>query len=393
VTPDHRGAWRTGQLRWDAFYAVILAAVAAVIAAGAGTVAQRVVALTALAAMVPWYILVGRPLMRFGEEPADSRRGLIYVVGIIALFAVAQWQDPGTWYLAWALCPQFFEVAPFRGAMAAVIALNLTAASIVISRSLSFGGKVQALAAATFAIGFSLAYSGWMTRIVAQSTERAELIEQLQSTRAELAAANRDAGVLAERQRLAGEIHDTLAQGFTSIVMLLQAVESQLERDPAVARRHLSRAATTARENLAEARAMVAALAPAQLESASIDDALRRLTDGIGAELGIDARFEIVGTAQTLPPKVEVILLRVGQEALANVRKHAGAHAVSVGLSYGEATVRLAVDDDGGGFDPARVNGGYGLRGMRDRVLEAGGHLQVHSQKGAGTRVEVEVPV
>lgn len=388
VAPDHPFT----QLRWDAFYAVILAVVLALVATTTVTPQGRAIAIAALAALVPWYIFLGRPQMRAGEEPPDSVRGLTYLAGVIALFIVAQWQNPNTWFLAWALCPQFFAVARFPRAMAAVTVLNLSAALIVITRSSALATRMVGLAGATFSIGFSLVYVGWVTRIVALSTERAELIEQLESTRAELAAANRQAGVLAERERLAGEIHDTLAQGFTSIVMLLQAAEGQLERDPQEARRHLGRAASTARENLAEARTMVAALSPAQLESGDLDDALRRLTESLGTELGIDAQFKIAGTTGALPAQIEVMLLRVGQEALANVRKHAHARAVSVGLRYGDGAVRLEVDDNGAGFDPERVNGGFGLRGMRERVHEAHGILQVRGKVGEGTSVVVEVP-
>jgi signal transduction histidine kinase len=186
------------------------------------------------------------------------------------------------------------------------------------------------------------------------------LIEQLESTRAELAVAHHEAGVLAERHRLAGEIHDTLAQGFTSIVTLLQAAEAGLEPEsregpesPAAktARRHVDMALATARENLAEARTLVTALTPAALESGTLGDTVHRVTDTTGAEAGIRAQSEVTGTARRLPTRTEVVLLRVCQEALANVRKHAGARQVSVRLCYAEERVRLTVADDGGGTE------------------------------------------
>jgi signal transduction histidine kinase len=101
---------------------------------------------------------------------------------------------------------------------------------------------------------------------------------------------------------------------------------------------------------------------------------------------------EATGTARRLPTGTEVVLLRVCQEALANVRKHAGARQVSVRLSYADAGVRLTVADDGAGFDTSHVNGGYGLRGMRERVRQVGGTIQVRSAVGAGTEISVEVP-
>ena len=232
-----------------------------------------------------------------------------------------------------------------------------------------------------------------MFGIIAQSYDRASLIEQLSQTRAELARANRRAGVLAERQRLSGEIHDTVAQGFTSIIMLLQAADADVERQPAAARGHLALALETARDNLAEARALVAALAPAGLEPGALDAALRRLAATADGHPGAAARFEVRGTAVPLPRPAEVMLLRVAQEALANARKHARAGQVIVCLRYGEGQVGLDVTDDGSGFDPGQAAGGYGLPGMRARAEEAGGRLQVRSSPGCGTTVSVVVPV
>jgi signal transduction histidine kinase len=164
-------------------------------------------------------------------------------------------------------------------------------------------------------------------------------------------------------------------------------------REPAAAREHLALALQTARENLAEARALVAALAPAGLELGALDGALRRLTDIVPGHLGPPASFEVTGPAVPLPRPAEVMLLRVGQEALANVRQHAQARHVQVRLQYGERQVGLEVTDDGVGFDPGPPGGGYGLPGMRARAEEAGGRLEVRSSPGCGTTVSVVVPV
>ena len=137
---------------------------------------------------------------------------------------------------------------------------------------------------------------------------------------------------------------------------------------------------------------MVAALTPAHLEGGPLYEALGRLTDRIGAELAITARFEVCGPARPLPASAEVVLLRAAQEALANVRKHARAADVLVTLSYQPQAVRLDIRDDGAGFDPEQVSGGYGLRGMRSRILQVGGSLLVRARPGAGTSLSVEVP-
>jgi signal transduction histidine kinase len=234
-------------------------------------------------------------------------------------------------------------------------------------------------------------------KIIRQSTGRAELIAQLEQTRAALAQANREAGMLAERERLASEIHDTIAQGFTSILMLAQAAESMIDSDPALARKQLGLVGRTARENLAEARALVAGLAPAALTSATLADALTRLTERAGQELGIAAEFAVSGEPRALGTGAEVVLVRVCQEALSNVRKHARARSVRVLLCFADAGVtvgagvRLEVADDGVGFEAGPDCEGFGLRGMRARVDDIGGKLDVTSAPGAGTTVSAEV--
>jgi signal transduction histidine kinase len=388
--PRHVDAWDTGLGRWDLFYAIVFVASLIIVwVSSHGT--ARIVATSAVAVMLPWYLLVGRPHI-LSAESSPSARGTTYLTGVVALFAVAASQDANTWYLAFALIPQCYHVTGTRRAIVPAVALNLIGAASVGYAERSASGVAIAAGLATFGIAFSVVYGGYVVRIIEQSAERAELITQLEATRAELAEVSRQAGALAERQRLANEIHDTLAQGFSSILMLVQAADAQLELAPGAARTQLDLAAQTARDNLAEARSLVSGLASAQLQAGTLTDALRRVATRSGAELGIDASFEIVGPDRALPAATEVVLLRTGQEALANVRKHASATVVAVRLCYTPGQVRLEVTDDGVGFDPTVVNGGYGLRGMRGRVAEAGGTVTVRSAPGEGTSVLVEVP-
>jgi signal transduction histidine kinase len=383
-------AWELGTLRWDVFYAIVFVAILLLVESDRLSAPSRTAATIALVAMVPWYVVVGRPVMRSGEA---SWKGPVYLAGLIALFTVVQSQDTNAWALALAICPQCFYVLPFRRAMIPVVILNVLAALLLVRRQPHLEGAVAALAIAAFGIGFSYAYGSFVDRIIDQSNERAELIAELEATRAELAAANRESGKLAERQRLAGEIHDTLAQGFSSIIMLLQAAEAGLAgAGLASARRQLGLAAQTARENLADARALIGALSAAGLASETLPGALRRVTERAAAETGIGVSFDVSGTPRPLSAAFDVALLRVGQEALANVRKHAAAGSAAVLLSYQPAAVSLEVTDDGRGFDPAQVNGGYGLRGMRERLGQAGGRVEVRSAPGAGTSVRAEVP-
>ena len=329
--------------------------------------------------------------------PADEAghstepRATIYLAGLVVLFAIAQSQAANAWFLAFGLLPMCFHVTTARRALAFVVIINVIAAGAGCLARSRAARRADRARHPAFAVTFAYVYSRWMARVIEQSLERAALIEQLEATRAELAAAHHEAGVQAERHRLAGEIHDTLAQGFTSIVTLLQAGQASLDA-ASPARRHLDLALLTARENLAEARTLVTALTPATLEAGTLGDTVRRVTSATGAQAGIEAHAEVTGTARRLPTGTEVVLLRVCQEALANVRKHAGARQVRVRLCYAGTAVRLTVTDDGKGFDPGSTNGGYGLKGMRDRVSQVGGTVEVASVPGRGTEVSAEVP-
>jgi len=266
--------------RWDVYYAVVFAASLAIVQAGPLDPARRIIATAALAAMVPWYIFLGRPLMK--QDTTTEPRATIYLAGLVVLFTIAQSQAANAWFLAFGLLPMCFHVTTARRAMVFVVIINVIGGSLEAWRNPGLAGALTALGIAAFAIAFAYVYSRWMARVIAQSLDRAALIEQLEATRAELAAAHHEAGVQAERHRLAGEIHDTLAQGFTSIVTLLQAGQASLDA-ASPARRHLDLALLTARENLAEARTLVTALTPATLEAGTLGDTVRRVTSATGA--------------------------------------------------------------------------------------------------------------
>ncbi|WP_285616340.1 sensor histidine kinase [Kineosporia sp. NBRC 101677] len=245
---------------------------------------------------------------------------------------------------------------------------------------------------------FSSALGLWISRIIDQSAERAGLIQELEKARAELGAAYHTQGVQAERERLAREIHDTLAQGYTSIIMLSQVAQAALDSgrpaDPGKLRERLNLIEDVARENLGEARALVAAFAPVGLDGATLADAVRRLVSRFGAETQIASEVTVDGELTGLTRDLEVVLLRSAQEALANVRRHSGAASVTVRLVGDENHVRIEICDDGKGFDVWGKNRplGFGLTGMRDRAQACGGELLLISSPGKGTRVTVRVP-
>ncbi len=245
------------------------------------------------------------------------------------------------------------------------------------------------------AVGSGLAL--FIDAIIRESRQRHQLIAELEAARTELAGAEHQAGVLEERQRLAREIHDTLAQGFTSIVVLLEAAEAATGPGPHPAQHYLDQARRTARESLGEARSFVWALQPQALETATLPEALGRLTERLSEEAGVTARAMVTGTRHPLAPDTEAAILRTAQEGLANIRKHAQASDVVLTLSYLADGVILDIRDDGRGFDPGAVGErrdgtGLGLLGMRARLAEAGGTLTVESAPGEGTTLVVELP-
>jgi signal transduction histidine kinase len=210
-----------------------------------------------------------------------------------------------------------------------------------------------------------------------------------------------EAAVLEERNRLAREIHDTLAQGFTGIVLQLEAAEQVLEGggDPATLGDHLDRARSLARESLNEARRSVWDLAPRALDAKPLSEVLDDEVRSFAADGAQSASFAATGTAIALAPPMEAALLRICQESLTNARRHARASNVSVELEFGADAVTLRVSDDGEGFDlttaqeSARARGGgFGISGMQQRTRLFGGRLAVTANEEGGTTVEASLP-
>lgn len=203
-------------------------------------------------------------------------------------------------------------------------------------------------------------------------------------------------GAVEERNRLAREIHDTLAQNLTATGLQIESAEALLESDadPEKIRSALDRALSLTRSNLDEARRSVLDLRAAPLQGRSLPEALKALVDRWETETGVATRFRAVNGSRPLPPGVEAALYRVCGEALANAARHAGARRVGVRLVSTPERVALVVEDDGRGFDPSRVpEGRHGIVGMRERAGIVGGVLRVESEPGGGTRVEVAVPL
>lgn len=227
-----------------------------------------------------------------------------------------------------------------------------------------------------------------------------EATEANAALQTQLLAQARESGTLAERQRVAREIHDTIAQGLAGILTQLQVAGPALPHSSPV-RERLDVAERLARESLVEARRTVRALGPEQLERGTLREALEEITDAWSAVHGTRVELTVTGAERALPPEAEAALLRVAQEALANVAKHARAEHVALSLVHAPQRVVLEVRDDGDGFEPetraptdeeADGEGGFGLHGMRQRLEAHGGRLVIDAAPGRGTALCATLP-
>jgi signal transduction histidine kinase len=238
--------------------------------------------------------------------------------------------------------------------------------------------------------GLSVIVIGLCFKVLAQGFEERTRLQ------ASLATAERKAGMLEERQRLAREIHDTLAQDFASIIVHLERTEQINHLDHSPAKGHLDLARSVAREGLEESRRMLGALRPEILEQRALPEALGRVCEEWSRRTGIESKLSITGAPEPLHPDIELTLLRGVQEGLTNVARHSGARTTAVTVSYMEDLIVLDVQDDGKGFVPTAASdgrSGFGLAGMRERVESLQGSLQVESVLGEGTTLSLTLPV
>ncbi|AUI61912.1 sensor histidine kinase [Amycolatopsis sp. BJA-103] len=381
-------AWERSFWLWEVLFSITYVATTGLVLFEDGETVNKVIAVLCLGGIGVVYLVRGRRLV---TGPDYEYTPWLFVTTMMALLVGAVFAAGNSSFILFLVCPLLYMTLPTKTA-----SILTTAAVLLTPLSLLVRGGIDEqpvlLPMTAILVIFSLLAGRYTTQIIEQSKARAVLIEKLEASQAEVSRLSREAGTAAERERMAREIHDTLAQGFTSIVTLTQAIESEMDTDPKAARRHLELAARTARENLTEARAMVAAQGPSALASDSLEEALRRQVERLTEEAGIEAAIEIDGPLPALPMATEVVLLRGAQEALSNIRKHSRATRVSLRLSVVEGRVRLGVTDDGAGFDPAEPTGGFGLAGMRARADQVGGIVALKSEPGAGTTLELEVP-
>ncbi|WP_052434898.1 sensor histidine kinase [Streptacidiphilus melanogenes] len=396
-TSRHRTPVRRWFGLWDAYFGLSYLVTTGLLLTSGDAPGRVAGAVAALTLAVPWYAGFGRPLLlNGGGRPVRARW---FAAGLGALFGAATLLDVASSFALFAICPMLLMSLPSGPGIAVVLLANLVPPILLWVTSGEFGQAVLGVLPLTL-LGIALAVlvGLWITRVAEQSRERAQLIEELELSRVQVARLSRQAGIAAERERLAREIHDTVAQGLTSLIALIETVDSELADDPELARRHLALAARVAADNLTETRGFVAALTPVPLRGNSLGEAVRRQGEALAAETDLTVDHTAEGTEFPLPTAVSVVLLRAAQEALANVRKHARAQRVSLRVEFSDAAVRLRVEDDGCGLaepspGPDGEPSGYGLRGMRGRVGEVGGTVEVTGAPGRGTVVEVVVPL
>ena len=230
----------------------------------------------------------------------------------------------------------------------------------------------------------------FISSIIKQSIDRQRLIHELTQSRASLMRVEREAGRLTERQRLARDIHDTLAQHFTSIIMHLSAAKHS---NPESVQSEVQQAEDAAREGLDEIRRIVWDMQPEQIEKASLVEAVEELAARWSAENRVQVKMKVTGTPRSLTSSAETALLRVSQEAMHNINKHAQAKNVNITFSFMEDIFVMDIADDGLGFDPSKTSDGFGLTTMRDRIEELSGIFTIESEQGRGTAIAVSLPI
>ena len=384
---------------WDAavLAASLMVVVALTVGSSGASSADTIVAGSALVLFALSYLLVARPALtspRPWHFPVFVTGAAVSLAGGCAgepFFAVLQAiAYPLTWVLA---------VDRRRAIVgSAVIAVGTFVGFAVFSGILDGGDAVLpalAVAAAVAGLGlaFAIAFGLWMAGVVEYGQERARLVGELTAAQAEVEALSRDRGAAMERERLARDVHDTLAQTLAGLAILSERAGRQLDEGRVdAAADSIATVERLSRDALDEARAIVSRMAAVPPDVA-LGDAVDRLVSRFRAETGLTIDLDLkLDSAGVLPRESQLVLLRCLQEALANVRKHAAATRIGVrASSTPDGAAQLAVTDDGRGFDVAARRDGFGLDGMTERVALAGGELDVSSSHG-GTTLVVRLP-
>lgn len=387
-----RSVWTTSMVWWHAGFYAALASVSYFALFGNEREAGTPLVVGALLLLGTAYPFLTR------TRDLRTPRPTIYVALLVAVVVFLSFVYDGAGVLLFVAFPQVWMfTSSQRQGVAATALLCVGVAVGQVNRWGLSGMEVYGITAQLVTSFVASCMIGlWISKVIEQSEQRAELLAELDATRHELDVAEQARGALAERERMAREIHDTLAQGFTSIAMLSEAAQAQLRtqpQDPAGLLRSLSAISQTARESLAEARALVASGVPSHVQGGDLLAALQRLPDSLHLD-SMQLKIALPDSLPALQSTQQVALLRTAQEALNNVRRHSRATTAEllVDVPAGEPPLlRLTVTDNGQGFDTSANHQGFGLKSMAARLEEIGGRLEVTSSSG-GTRLVAVVP-
>jgi signal transduction histidine kinase len=370
---------------WHVFFYVMIAMATGMsfgdLGERGGGARTRVLVLGAV--LVAWHVGM---LVRLGKTQRQRPRTvLVYLAGAIAIAVALMRVHPVFLMVAMTLYNHVFAFLVMRWAVPAAVVLTAAIAGVLFANS---GVSSEWIVVLLLGAGSALVTALFLRATSDESDRRQAIVEELERTREQLAFAERLAGQTEERRRIAGELHDTVTQQLVGIVMHLEATDGKDEK-----------ALHLAREGLAEARRIVWAERPAQLESASLSRAIATTAERVAKETGLKIDCNVEEDSDRLPAALQTLVLRAVQEALANIRKHAKAKRVAVSVSVDGGLLAVDVNDDGVGFDgripeaPRAQGSGFGLRALAERVSALGGTLSIESEEGKGTTVTIHMPL
>ena len=381
---------------WDAVMAGVLV-VCGLLLGLPGDGHNLVVAWSALVGFALVYLLlVRRTLSRQIGTTRQTRPVDVASAALVAvLVGIGVYGDPILGNLQVVAHPLVWTL-PWR-IRSAIVASTTVAVAVLLGYGLSpaTDGWLWAVVVAVLSLAFAVVIGVWISNIAGYGIERARLLAELTAAQDELAAAHRQAGEASERAQLARDLHDTVTQSITGLVMLAERAGTQLRTgEVSDAATSIALVESAAREALSEARALVATMTPVAADS-GLADALHRLGSRFERETGVVVEIQVGG--HRIAREHEVVLLRCAQEGLANVRKHAHASRVAIEVTADETNdeLVLTVRDDGVGIDAGTTadEAGFGVTGMRERVGMLGGHLTLGTRPGGGTELAVAIPL
>ncbi|MGX5771951.1 sensor histidine kinase [Microbacterium trichothecenolyticum] len=379
---------------WDAIVSIVSAviAIALVFLFPPATAVRTAIALGALVLFALGYALIGRDAV---EPPRAAWRYPAFLSVAAVAAGIGAGAAPFMAMLQTLAYPLVWVIGDSR--RRGVGGSAVIAGSVFVGASFGYGPSIDSLLAggttAVFSLSFAIAIGLWIARIAEYGEERERLLAELTAAQTQVEALSRERGASAERERLARDIHDTLAQTLAGLVIFAERAGRQSrEGQTDAAATTIATVEQVARDALAESRALVARTAAVPREPA-FGAAVERLIERFRAHGAARIALDTAGVEGELDREAQVVLLRCLQEALSNVTKHAGAAkvAVRVAVSAGGAAV-LEVSDDGRGFDVSPPGRGFGLEGMRERVALAAGALEVASAPGRGTTLTIRLP-